>query len=332
MKFRHSHSIFSACAAVLGCSGLLLLSLAAHAQPTWKPAKAVEIIVSTGAGGINDQNARTIQKIMQDEKMLPVPSVVVNKAGGNQILAVNYVKQFPADPHYLFYANATVFTNQISGRMPHHYTDFTPLALLLVDYTVISVRQDSPIKSMKELVAALKADPQSIAFGLPSRGGPNHLATAQAMRSAGIDPNKLKLVLFKTNAEASTAMLGGHIQATLSSVAAATLASSGTRILVVTAPKRLSDLPNLPTMREQGIEATGIPNWRGVFGPKGMSAAQITYWESAIAKVAAHPEWKKQLSETNVEPMYMNSADFGKWLGAEYTNTRAVMTDIGIAK
>ncbi len=330
------HNSFKTNVARYGALGLSILATLfpanSSAQSGWKPAKPVEIIVSTGAGGINDQNARTIQKLMQDEKMLPVPAVVVNKAGGNQILAVNYVKQFSGDPHYLFYANATVFTNQISGLSPHHYTDLTPLSLLLVDYTVISVRQDSPIKSMKDLVAMLKADPQSVAFGLPSRGGPNHLATAQAMRSAGIDPNRLKLVLFKTNAEASTAMLGGHIQATLSSVAAASLASSSSRILAVAAPKRLSDLPNLPTMREQGIEATGIPNWRGVFGPKGMTPAQIAFWEAALATVAASPEWKKQLSETNVEPMFMRSAEFGKWLATEYSNTRAVMADIGIAK
>jgi len=326
-------TILPAWAAAIGmfAAGTLLPEIAV-AQTGWRPTKPVEIIVSTGAGGIADQNARTIQKIMQDEKLLPVPAVVVNKAGGNQILAVNYVKQFPADPHYFFYANPTIFTNQIAGLSPHLYTDLTPIALLLVDYTVISVRDDSPIKTMKDLIGKLRADPQSVSFGFPSRGGPNHLATAQAMRSAGIDPNKLKLVLFKTNAEANTAMLGGHIQATLSSVAAASLASNGTRILAVAAPKRLSELPNLPTMREQGIEATGIPNWRGVFGPKGITSAQIAFWEEAIAKVAANPEWKKQLSETNVEPMFLRSAEFGKWLAAEYTNTRAVMTDIGIAK
>jgi putative tricarboxylic transport membrane protein len=214
----------------------------------------------------------------------------------------------------------------------HHYTDLTPLALLLVDYTVISVRNDSPIKNMKDLVAMLKADPQSVSFGFPSRGGPNHLATAQAMRSAGIDPNKLKLVLFKTNAEASTAMLGGHIQATISSVGAATLAGSGSRMLGVAAPNRISEMPNLPTMREQGINSTGIPNWRGVFGPKGMTPAQIAFWEEALAKVVVSSEWKKQLEESNVESLFLRSNEFSKWLSTEYVNARAVMVDIGIAK
>lgn len=309
-----------------------LLPADVRAQAGWRPTKTVEIVVSTGAGGIADQNARVIQKVLTDEKMLPVPAVVVNKAGGNQILAVNYVKQFPGDPHYFFYANPTVFTNQIAGLSQHHYTDLTPLALLLVDYTVISVRNDSPIKNMKDLVAMLKADPQSVSFGFPSRGGPNHLATAQAMRSAGIDPNKLKLVLFKTNAEASTAMLGGHIQATISSVGAATLAGGGSRMLGVAAPNRISEMPNLPTMREQGINSTGIPNWRGVFGPKGMTPAQIAFWEEALAKVVVAPDWKKQLEESNVESLFLRSNEFSKWLGNEYVNARAVMVDIGIAK
>lgn len=331
------HNTFAAWAAAIG---VLLVSVLTngltaadvHAQSGWRPTKPVEIIVSTGAGGIADQNARVIQKTLMDEKLLPTPAVVVNKAGGNQILAVNYLKQFPADPHYLLYANPTVFTNQLAGLSPNLYTDMTPLALLMVDYTVISVRNDSPIKSMKELLAMLKADPQSVAFGLPSRGGPNHLAIAQAMRSAGIDPNKLKLVLFKTNAEAATAMLGGHIHATISTVGAATLAGNTSRMLAVAAPKRISELPNLPTMREQGIDATGIPNWRGVFGPKGMTPAQIAFWEDALAKVIVTPEWKKQLSESNLESLFLRSANFTKWLGAEYTNTKAVMVDLGIAK
>ncbi len=316
----------------IGLAALCTLATTdAQAQTGWRPTKPVEIIVSTGAGGIADQNARVIQKTLMDEKLLSA-AVVVNKAGGNQILAVNYLKQFPADPHYLLYANPTVFTNQIAGLSTNLYTDMTPLVLLMVDYTVISVRNDSPIKSMKELVAMLKADPQSVAFGFPSRGGPNHLALAQAMRSAGIDPNKLKLVLFKTNAEAATAMLGGHIQATISTVGAATLAGSTSRMLAVAAPKRISELPNLPTMHEQGVPATGIPNWRGVFGPKGMTPAQIVYWEEALAKVIATAEWKKQLSESNLESLFLRSAEFSKWLAAEYTTTKAVMVDVGVAK
>jgi putative tricarboxylic transport membrane protein len=91
-------------------------------------------------------------------------------------------------------------------------------------------------------------------------------------------------------------------------------------------------MPNLPTMREQGINSTGIPNWRGVFGPKGMTPAQIAFWEEALAKVVVSSEWKKQLEESNVESLFLRSNEFSKWLGTEYVNARAVMVDIGIAK
>ncbi|HYH41068.1 MAG TPA: tripartite tricarboxylate transporter substrate-binding protein, partial [Burkholderiales bacterium] len=173
----------------------------AQGQGAWRPDKSVEIIIPTGAGGQNDLNGRLIAKSLQELKLVSTPVVVQNKTGGNQILAVVYLNQHPADPHYMLYSAATIFTNQIAGVAPQHYKDLTPLALLLTEYTVISVKADSPIRTMRDLIERLKADPESIAFGVSARGGPNHLAVAQAMRSGGFDPKKLKLVVFKTNAD-----------------------------------------------------------------------------------------------------------------------------------
>lgn len=311
------------------------LSGAAHGQSAWQPQKAVEIIVPTGAGGTNDQMARLVQKVLQEQKLIATPAVVMNKAGGNQSLAVVYLNQHPGDPHYLLYSTATIFTNQIAGLNKLHYRDLTPLALLLVDYTVITVKVDSPIKGMRDLVDRMKSDPEAIAFGLVSRGGPNHLAAAQAMRSAGIDPKKLKLVVFKTNAESMTSVIGGHIQAVVSSVSAAMpqVEAGQTRILAIAAPKRQTGkLANLPTMREQGIDATGISNWRGLLGAKGLSDAQVAFWSAALARVVETDEWKKQLETNNVASTFLPGREFGKWLAVEYEDTRAVMAELGLAK
>ena len=310
-----------------------LASAAAWGQ-AWRPEKPVEVIVPTGAGGINDQNARLIQKSLQDQK-LPVPVLTVNKPGGNQSIAVVYLQQHPADPHYLFYSTATVFTNELAGITPHRYSEMTPLALLLVDYSVITVAAASPMKSMRDLVARLKADPDSIAFGLVARGGPNHLALAQGIRSAGLDAKKLKLVVFKTNAESMTAVMGGHIPAVVSSVSAALpqLQAGTTRILAVAAPQRVGgSFAAVPTMREQGIDATGISNWRGLFAPKGVTAAQVAYWEEALAKVVATEEWKSQLETNNLVSRFLRGREFAKYLEGEYRDTRAVMTDLGLIK
>ncbi len=307
----------------------------AQAQPNWRPDKNVEIIIPTAAGGINDQVSRLIQKTLQDEKLVSVPVLPVNKAGGNQLLAVAYLNQYAGNPHYLLYSAPTVFTNQLAGLTPQLYTDFTPLALLYVEHTVITVAAGSPVKSMRDLTERLKADPGAFAFGVSSRGGPNHLALSQAVRSAGIDPAKLKVVVFKTNAESMTAMMGGHLQAVASSVSSsmAQVTAGNTRMLTIAAPQRMTGaLAGVPTLREQGIDASGIANWRVVFGAKGIAPAQIGFWEEALAKTVATGDWKKLLEENNLASQFLRSRDTAKYLEAEYAATRAVMGDLGLVK
>jgi putative tricarboxylic transport membrane protein len=264
-----------------------------------------------------------------------VPVLVQNRAGGNQSLAALSLNQHAGDPHYLLYGTATVFTNQLAGITPISYKDFTPLALLLVDYTVVTVKADSPMKSMRDMVERLKADPEALSFGLVARGGPNHLAVAQAMRSAGVDPKKLKIVVFKTNAESVMAVVGGHVHAMVSSVSAALpqVQAGNARMLGVAAPQRVGgSLANLPTMREQGIDATGISNWRIIFGAKGISAAQAAFWEDALAKVVTAPAWKQQLADNNLESKFMRGKELPRWLDTEYAATRGVMSDLGLVK
>lgn len=307
----------------------------ARAQPSWRPEKAVEIIVPTAAGGINDQIARLMQRVLQEGKLVPTPIIILNKAGGNQSLAVVYLTQKAPDPHSLLYATATVFTNQLAGLTPLGYSDLTPLACLLVDYTVITVAADSPVKTMRDLVERLKVDSGAISFGMVSRGGPNHLALSQAVRSAGIDPRKLKTVVFKTNAESHMAVVGGHIQAVVSSVSAALpqVQAGHTRMLAIAAPQRMTGpLAGLPTMREQGINATGISNWRAIFGAKGMTPAQAAFWDGALARMAASEEWHRELDGTNMARLFLRGRDFAKYLDEEYAATRAVMTDLGLIK
>jgi putative tricarboxylic transport membrane protein len=158
---------------------------------------------------------------------------------------------------------------------------------------------------------------------------------AQAMRSAGIDPKKLKLVVFKTNAESLTAVVGGHIHAVVSSVSAALpqVQAGNARMLAIAAAQRQGGiLASLPTMREEGIEATGISNWRGIFGARGLTTQQLAFWEEALARVVTTSEWKHQLDSNNLESRFLRSREFAQWLGGEYAATQAVMTDLGLVK
>jgi len=313
------------------------LALAVHdsrAQPAWRPDKAVELITPSAAGGSNDKVARTLQKIMQNDKLVPVPVSVVNKPGGNQTLSRIYLNTHPGDAHYFDIGNPTLIANHVMGVSTQHYRDFTPIALLINEYTVFTVKADSPIRTVKDLMERLKKDPESMPVGVSNLGGTNHMTLALAAKSAGVDVKRLKVVVFKSNSESITAVLGGHLQmvsASIPSVLSQVLAGNA-RIIAVGAPRRMAGaLGEVPTLRESGINIT-TSNWRAIIGPKGLGAAQIAYWEGVLAKAVASEEWKKQLETDHWEGNFLGSREFGKFLEAEYAEAKAVMTDLGLAK
>lgn len=313
----------------------LLGASPAQGQGGWKPSKPVEIILPTAAGGANDNMARLIQKALQDNKIVQSPLVVMNKAGGNQTLGALYLRQNAKDPHYLLYSTSTVFTSYITGLSPQNYTDLAPIALLMTEYSVFSVRPDSPIKSVKDLMARLKADPQSVSFGVVSLGGSNHIALSQVARAAGVNPRQLRVVVFKTNVESYLGVAGGHIQAVASSASAAMpfLQQGTARILAIAAPQRQTGaLAAVPTLREEGLDIALTTNWRGVFGPPGITAPQVAFWEDAFTRMVATEDWKKAQELGENGRQFLAGRDFRKFLEAEYQVSRTVLTDLGYAK
>ncbi len=307
----------------------------AWGQSTWRPGKAVEIIVPTGAGGANDLMARLIQKTLQDSNLVSTPIVVMNKPGGNQTLASVYLRQNAKDPHYLLYSTSSVFTAQITGRTAQRYTDLAPIALLMTEYSIIAVQADSPIKNLRDLLAQLKANPQSLAFGIVSHGGSNHIALSQVAKTTGIDPKQLKVVVFKTNVESYLGVAGGHIQAVASSATAALpFVQQGTaRILAIGAPHRqLGPLARVPTFREEGVDVPLTTNWRGVFGAPGITESQIAFWDDAVTKIAATDEWRKQVDPHGLGRVFLHGSEFTRFLASEYEVSKTVLTSLGYAK
>ena len=315
----------------------LLCALAAPAwgQSAWKPEKPVELIIPTAPGANNDRMVRIIQKVLQDQKLVTTPVLAVNKPGGNQQLAVIYLGQRGADPHSLLLTNPTIFTNELTGVTQQHYTALTPIALLLVESNAITVKADSPMKNMRDLMDRLKADPDAVSFAMPSRGGVPHLALGAAVKAAGLDPKKLKVVVFKTSGESITAVSGGHVHAMVSSLASVMpqVKAGSLRVLAIAARERRGGAAaNVPTLREQGIPSDGVAAWRGMSGPKGLSAAQIAFWDDALAKAVESADWKHFLEENDVSSSYLRSRDFAKYLEGEYATTKAVMADLGLLK
>ncbi|MCE3000536.1 MAG: tripartite tricarboxylate transporter substrate binding protein [Betaproteobacteria bacterium] len=312
----------------------LLVQTPAQAQG-WKPEKPIEIVVPTTPGGGIDRTARLLQKIIQEEKLAPVPVTVINKPGGGGALSLVYLNQHPGDGHMVAINSPNLIANDINGRSPVKFREVTPLANLFSEYTVVAVRADSPLKRGQDFIDRLRKDPQSLAVSTPTTlGSVNHMSFALVAKAAGIDPRKLKAVVVGSGGDAVTALLGGHIDAhtgTPSSVVRMVQAGQ-IRVIGVLAPRRLSGpYADTPTWSEQGVKAV-MDTWRGVIGPRGMTPAQIAWWDGVLAKVVATAAWKEALEQNTWEANYLNSAQTRKQFEDEHAEYRAILLELGMIK
>ncbi len=320
--------------ALLAFMAPLAVTAAYGAAAEWKPESAVELIATNAPGGGSDRILRLMQKVMQEQQGLPVPVNVVNKPGGGSSIAYTYLNQHPGDARFFVLASKSLLTNNIVGRGPS-YTTLTPVAHLFNEYIALTVTPDSPIKTGKELVERLQKDPQAVSFGIAtSMGAPNHQGVAVALSKAGVDIKKLRAVIFPSGGAATTALFGGHVDVVPISVAFSTslLRNGQVRILAIAAPQRLpGDLAQVPTWREQGYDSV-VSQWRGFVGPKGMTAAQIAYWEQAFRRLMDSPEWRKELDANFWQADFRNSAGFRKVLDEDNVELSRFMDELGLVK
>ena len=303
------------------------------AAQDWKPTRPVEFFVGSAPGGGNDKTARLIQKIWRESKWVELVNVI-NRPGGGGALAYTTVSERAGDAHNLVVVRKALLTNHILGRSPLHYSEMTPLAVMANEPNAMAVRADSPIRSLKDLVATFKSDVQSITTSVGStRGGPSHMMTVQMAKFAGADLRQVKIVTFNGHAESVTNLLGGHIQMIAASVdGLIPHHKSGTmRIIGVATPQRTKAVPEVPTFREQGYDVV-VGNWTAIMGPKGLSPAQVAYWEELLERTFKHPAWQGMLEADALEHDFRKSQATREMLTRDYDSERKMLTELGMAK
>lgn len=307
---------------------------AAGAQ-SWSPQRNVELVVPNPPGGSNDKTARTIERVWTMNKLIPATLSVVNKSGGGGSIAYTYVQQQTGNPHYLVVAGPALLTNHITGASALRHTDLTPVASLFNDYTVFAVSADSSIKNGKELVARLKKDPKSVTIGFsPLLGSHNHIAAGLLMKTIGGNARDLKVVAYKGSADAIPNLMGGHIDlvTTAAGSVAGHVAAGRLRVVAITANQRLPGaLADVPTWKEQGVNYV-FGAWRGIFAPKGVTPQQAAFWEGALKKATEAPEWKDDLQKNIWADAFLAGEAFRKDLEQDYSEMKAVLVDLGLAK
>lgn len=299
----------------------------AVAQPY--PAKPIELVSPTGVGGGSDLVARMVADIVAREKLLPQPMVVVNRAGGGGAVGQDFVARRKADPYTLLLAGTSLLTVPVRTGMDVGLDKFQPLGMIGVDINSLVVAEGSPYRSVKELVAAARANPKTINVAITFPGGTAHSLIYRLEQLSGA---RFNVVSFKSGTDAVTAVLGGHVQATAENLGEVMpqIESKKLRLLAVPTEKRLAGLPNVPTLRETGFDVQSGA-FRGFVAPIGVSQDVVKLLEDVFARVHRHPAWKDYMAKNMYEDVYMNAEEFGRYLAARQGEFTQFLTEMGLA-
>lgn len=324
-----------ACTAVGAAAAACAMLAATPAAWGWQPGKPVEIVVPTTPGGGIDRTARLLQKILETGHLVHVPITVVNKPGAGGAVSLVYLNQHAGDAHYIAIDSPNLIANDINGHSTVKYTDVTPIANLFSEYTVVAVRADSPIKNGRDFIDRLRKDPGSLAVSTPTTlGSINHMSFALVAKAGGIDVRKLRAVVLGSGGDAVTALLGGHIDAhvgTPSSVVRMVRAGK-VRVIGIAAPHRIGGpYADTPTWTEQGFPVI-MDTWRGVIGPKGLTADQVAFWDGVLSKAVQSAEWKQALERNVWAAHYLDAAQTRKLFDEDDVTFRKILAELGMIK
>ena len=297
-----------------------LAPMAAQAQ-----VEQFKIMAPANPGGGFDTIARTLGEALQASGQAK-NVVVENKAGaGGAIGMAQFVNNEKGNPNALLVAGAVTVGALETNKSPVNFGMVTPISRLMGEFNVIVVPAASPYKSIKDLMAAYKANPGSVSIGGGSAGGIDHIMASLMSEKAGVDPDKLNYIPFAGGGEGKAAILGNQIAAYISGYGElADLIKAGkVRALGISAATRNPDIP-VPTIREQGTDVV-VYNWRGVFAPPGINAAQIAQLIKIVETAVKSPTWKAKAEKMEWLDMLQSGDSFQTFLNEDIKRTAATV-------
>ena len=290
----------------------------------------IKMMIPANPGGGWDTTGRALGKALQDAGV--ASSVTYeNKGGAAGIIGLaQYANATKGDGNSLMVMGAVMLGGIITGKPPVSLDKVTPIARLTSEYNVFVVPANSPLKTMKDVVEQMKKDPGSVKWGGGSRGSTEHIAAAMLAREVGVDATKINYVPFRGGGEAVAAILGGNVTVGGSGYSEFQqyIETGKMRPIAVTSPKRLKGI-DIPTMIEQGYNID-IGNWRGVYAPAGLTAAQRKALTDMVLKATKSKSWAESLEKNNWTPAWMANPQFDDFVDREFASVRATMVKAGM--
>lgn len=301
--------LLAASLCALATLGSTLTSQPARAQEPW-PNKPIKLVIPFAPGGTSDILGRLLGEKLQGALKQTV--LVENRAGAGGVLGADVVAKSPADGYTLLLG--TIASHAINPamkpKMPYDaLKDFAPVILLGSISNVLLVGADQPYKSVKDLIAAAKAKPDSIAFASAGQGSSQHMSGELFKLLAGAD---LAHVPYKGSAPAIQDVIGHQIPASFETVTVALphIQSGKVRALAVTSAQRATALPQVPTMQEAGVPGFDVASWQALYAPAGTPAPVVARLNSELAKILLQPDVKARLDTLGLVHSPNSAAQF----------------------
>jgi len=295
------------------------------------PSHSITVISPFPPGGVSDTITRPLDAAL--ETVFKQPVVLENKAGAAGAVGAQYVATAKPDGYTLLTHIVSISgfaaVDKLFGRTPKFTNaDFIPLARIVADPIVLIVGKDQPYKTLKDLVADAKANPDKLIFSSSGLYGASHIPTAIFAKTAG----GLKMRHLPTNGggPAVTAVLGGNVNFFMSptSIALPHIRAGKVRSLAVSSAKRTKSLPDVPTFKEQGYDLEYY-FWVGLFAPKGTPAPIITTLRDGLNKAAHSKQFLDTLENLGQELAYMDQPEFTKFWAADAKRQEDAINAIG---
>jgi tripartite-type tricarboxylate transporter receptor subunit TctC len=288
------------------------------------------MVVPFAPGGIADITGRPLAIPLSKE--LGQSIIIENRAGAGGAVGMSYASKQKPDGNTLLMALSSIVTipeaDKVTGRTPSYtLNQFTPIALISADPTVLVVRANSPWKTTADLINAAKASPNKLSFSSSGIYGTTHVAQSMLWQAAGVD---LIHVPYGGGGPSMQALLAGQVDITSQApgTVAAHLKAGTVRVLGTWGTERLEAWPDVPTFKEQGYNIE-FYIWSGVFAPVGLPEAKLAQLRAATKRATQDPGFVKTMTTMNTPIRHMEGEEFQKFLDADQKRLAAVVKAMG---
>ncbi len=318
---------------------IILLALVALALPVNTSlasgdVKELHFLIPGGAGGGWDGTARGVGKALLDSGLLKKASFE-NMSGGGGGKALNHLISTAKRQQGTMLVNSTpIIIRSLTGVFPQSFRDLTPISAVIADYAALVVAKDSKYQTVEQIMNDFKKDPRSVKIGGGSvKGSMDHLVPAMIIKGAGGNPLKLVYIPYDAGGKAMAGLLSGDTQILSTGFGEALgLANQGeVRILAVTSDERLAQAPEVPTVKESGIDVT-FANWRGFFGAPGLPDTKAQAYRELLKKMYDTPEWEDVRTKRGWQNLYKPGAEFTAFLENQEKAIGSMMRELGFLK